>query len=259
VAAGNDRTAHLTWQAGTEPDLDHYSVYAARQSFEKPDQCRLVASPTTPEFIDWGLASGETYHYAVTAVDRRGNESALSGRVDAPVPARPYPPQQIELSFDQATVSGTVERLQAPGTHAKQYVMVPEKAAEAEVAAVGASWEVNIEHAGKHYFWLRYLPKGKASDRDAAVRQDITVLLDGTKITTLARGMTDLSTPDSNIRPEFWTWARPIDFDLIGVELPAGKHTLTLKELTKAIRYDVLLITDGPAFRPKDGRLRQTF
>jgi len=192
-------------------------------------------------------------------VDRRGNESALSGRVGAPVPARPHPPQQIELSFDQATASGTVERLQAPGTHARQYVMVPEKAAEAEVAAVSASWEVNIEHAGKHYFWLRYLPKGNASDRDAAVRQNITVLLDGTKITTLAGGMTDLSTPDSNIRPEFWTWARPIDFDLIGVELPVGKHTLTLKELTKAIRYDVLLITDEPAFKPKDGRLRQTF
>jgi fibronectin type 3 domain-containing protein len=253
-----DRIVHLRWTAGTEPDLDHYNVYAARQPLAGPDQTCLVASPTTPEFIDWGLQAGTTYHYAVTAVDRHGNESALGTPVSVATAPRPHPAQEITLHFDQAKTSGTLEARQATGTLAATYVILPEKATAEEAAAASVSWEVTLDQPGTFYLWLRYLPKGAPSTRSAAVGQAVKALLDGREIAVLAAGSTDLSTPDGNVRPEFWTWARPIDTDLIGVELPAGRHTLTLKDFTKGVRYDALLLTDEPAFQPKNGRLRQT-
>jgi len=135
--------------------------------------------------------------------------------------------------------------------------MMPAKATADEVAGAKATWNLNLKHAGRYYLWLRYLPKGSASARKAAVKQNVTVWLDGKHVTTVGGGLTDLSVAESNVRPEFWTWARPVGTDLIGVKLPAGRHTLTLGNLTKAIRYDVLFLTDEPSFVPADGRLRQ--
>ena len=83
------------------------------------------------------------------------------------------------------------------------------------------------------------------------------VQLDGKHLTTLAPGQTDLSVPDGAVRPELWTWSRPGETELAGVELPAGQHSLTAGNLTRAIRYDVIFITDEPSFLPSDGRLRQ--
>jgi len=54
-----------------------------------------------------------------------------------------------------------------------------------------------------------------------------------------------------------WTWAWPGAADLAAVELPAGRHTLTLSNLAPNVRYDALIITDEPAWQPPDGRLRQ--
>ena len=76
-------------------------------------------------------------------------------------------------------------------------------------------------------------------------------------------GSTDLHVPDSLIEkehplaPRLWTWAWPGTHNLEGVDLAAGNHTLTLENLSVEIRYDVLVITDEPSFRPGDGRLRQ--
>jgi hypothetical protein len=163
----------------------------------------------------------------------------------------------MELRFDQADLRGAFQRGTAAGTHAKEYVILPEKTAPADVAAAKASWEIAIAQGGRHYFWLRYLPSGEASSRGAAVTQEIRALLDGKRIAVLGGGETDLSLPENAIRPQFWTWARPVTWDLNAVELPAGKHTLSLENLTPGVRYDVLFITDEPSFLPKDGRLRQ--
>jgi len=257
VANVQDRNVRLTWQPGPEPDFWHYNVYGAREPMARPQQKHLLASPTYAEFIDWGLRAGTTYHYAVTAVDRRGNESPLGAVVKAATPARPYPPQELGLRFDQAKLDEDFTRATAPGTRGKEYVMVPEETAPKETASATASWEMELKHRGKYYFWLRYLPKGTASSRGAAVKQSVRVLLDGKQVATVGGGLTDLSVPDSVVRPEFWTWARPVAVDLIAVELPAGRHTLALQNLTRAIRYDMLFITDEPSFVPKDGRLRQ--
>ncbi|MFO8080745.1 MAG: hypothetical protein R6V07_10590, partial [Armatimonadota bacterium] len=54
-----------------------------------------------------------------------------------------------------------------------------------------------------------------------------------------------------------WTWAWPGNEDLTRVTLPAGTHTLRLEDLAPEVRYDALVITSEPTWRPEDGRLRQ--
>ena len=251
------RAVRLKWRAGAEPDFWHYNVYAGRIPITRPDQGLLLASPTYCEFVDWGLRPGTAYYYAVTAVDRRGNESPLGSIVKAAIAPRPYPAQEFELCFDRARLKGKFKRAKAKGTRGKEYVIIPERTRAKDVKAASASWPIRIKHAGKYYFWLRFLPKSAASVRSAAVRQSVEALIGGKRVTSLAHGLTDLSVPESGIRPELWTWARPVRTDLEGVKLQPGAHTLTLKNLTKAIRYDTLFITDEPSFTPKDGRLKQ--
>ena len=188
-------------------------------------------------------------------MDRSGNESRLGTLVQAATPPRPYPPQQFELRFDRAKLQGHFSRAKAQGTRGKEYIIIPGKTAPKPAAEV--AWPIDLKHGGTYYFWLRYLPKG-AVGRSAAVKQEIKVCLDGKPVTSVGGGLTCLSIPkDDDVRPWFWTWARPVTADLNGVKLPAGRHTLTLQNLNRAIRYDVLFITDEPSFLPKDGRLRQ--
>lgn len=257
IAQVRDRAVQFTWQPSSEPDFWHYNVYAAPEPIAEPRQGGLLASPTYPELIDWGLRAGVTYHYTVTAVDRRGNESGAATGVRAAIPPRTHQPQQFELAFARAELKGKTVCAEAPGTRAEHYVMIPEKVEGQEASAAQATWNIDIKRTGKYYFWLRYLPKGGASSRGAAVRQAVEVHLDGKHIATLAGGLTDLSVHDSGVRPELWTWARPAGVDLSTAKISSGSHTLTVRNLTKAIRYDVLLITDEPSFQPPDGRLRQ--
>jgi len=258
-----DRQLHLTWRTNREPDLSHYNVYSSRSSFDTPSQERLIASPTRCELIDWGLRAGTTYHYAVTAVDRCGNESALDDIVNATTQPRPYPPQAFELRFDKASLAGRFELSEGKGTRAEKYAIIsapPAPSGEtASTPAHTASWQLDIKHAGRYHFWLRYLPRGAgAGDYTPTMRQTIRALLDGKRLATIAGGLTDLSVADSNIRPEFWTWSRLIVAGrLTAIDLPAGRRTLTLQNLCRSIRYDVLVITDEPSFQPADGRLHQ--
>ncbi len=256
-AAAEERGVRLQWQPAGEADLSHYNVYAAREDQVSARQECLVGSPSVPEFIDWGLRAGATYRYAITAVDRRGNESPLSAVVDARVAALAQPAQQVELRFDQGVAEGKLLRGTAPGTHAKEYVLFPGTATPAEAEAARVTWSIEVANAGRHYLWLRYLPRGQAATRGAAVVQNLGVLLDGRPIATVGGGETDLSVEEPAVRPEFWTWARPVAADLVGVDLPAGKHTLTLTRLTPEVRYDALVVTGEPSFLPPDGRLRQ--
>ena len=260
VTSIEGRTATLAWDACPAPDLWHYNVYGSKEPITTPTQESLLASPTMCEFIDWGLRAGTVYHYAVTAVDRRGNESGISRRVLATIPPRPLEARQIELRFDQAWTEGPFAKGKAPGTHAGEYVALPKGTDADIVKASSVSWELDVPEAGEQarwYLWLRYLPVGSGSSRSAAVEHNIQVLLDGKPLAHVGGGLTDLSVPESGIRPEFWTWALPIRTDLQAVSIAPGKHVLRLEKLTKAIRYDVLLLTDEPSYQPPDGRLRQ--
>ena len=250
------RVNRLVWEPSEAAGLAYYHVYAARESFDTPDQRLRIGSPTEPELIDWGLQAGAEYHYAVTAVDRQGNESALSPVVGVGTPPRYAPPAVIELHFAEAELEGPFERSTGAGTRGEAYLVAE------ETEGNRVSWEIDVPRAGKYYFWLRYLHRGSGG-RGGEVRQHVRAALNGRGVATLGGGSTDLHVPDRLIAPEsrlaerLWTWAWPGVADLEAVELPDGRHTLTLSNLTPNIRYDALILTDEPAWQPPDGRLRQ--
>ncbi|MBI3131345.1 MAG: fibronectin type III domain-containing protein [Acidobacteria bacterium] len=74
-ADGSIPPAQLVWEASPDPDLKSYEVY--RASGKGP--LLKVASTPTPGWTDTGLEVGQSYRYAITAVDQRGNESEHSG------------------------------------------------------------------------------------------------------------------------------------------------------------------------------------
>ena len=249
------RVNRLTWRHTNEPGLSHYHVYASREPIAELSQELRIGSPTEAVFIDWGLRADTRYHYAVTAVNRRGDESPIALAEASTLPAETSP-VEIELAFGEAELTGAFERSSAGGTRAADYV-VPE-----EPDTNSAAWTIEVPEDDAYYFWLRYLLRGTGA-RGPSVDHRVEVLLNGQPLTTLGDGRTDLNIPDELIAadhplaPQVWTWAWPGRANLEGIRLPAGRHTLTLRNLDGSIRYDVLLITNEPSFVPEDGRLRQ--
>lgn len=250
------RVNHLQWAPSQDPAFSHYNMHASRSGpLEEVSQETLIGSTTDPEFIDWGLRADTEYHYAVTVVNRSREESAPA-RAQARIPEREQPEVRLELAFAQAKWTGPYEDGQAGGLRAEAYA-VPGKPAENRL-----EWEVEIPQEDEYFLWLRHLQRGTGA-RGGNVNQNVEVLLNGERIARLGGGWTDLTAPDDLIEEgnplaeHLWTWAWPGEGNLEGVRLPAGKHTLTLRNLAEEVRYDVLLLTNEPSFLPGDGRLRQ--
>ena len=76
------KSIELTWDRNVEADLAGYRVYRAVDggAFEKVADVSQV-----PAWSDHGVESGKKYHYAVSAIDREGNESARSSPITATV------------------------------------------------------------------------------------------------------------------------------------------------------------------------------
>ncbi len=68
----------ITWVASTASDLRHYNIYfSAAKRPEIGAKCLLVSPPrTATEYLDWSAPLDVDAHYAITAVDRQGNESS---------------------------------------------------------------------------------------------------------------------------------------------------------------------------------------
>jgi hypothetical protein len=84
-------TASVSWPAVSVADLHHYAVYRATEGVPPTDAAHLVATTTGTDYND---SPGYFARYAVTAVDRHGNQSA--GTVFTPLnttdaPGRPAP------------------------------------------------------------------------------------------------------------------------------------------------------------------------
>jgi len=257
VADVAGRVVHLVWAHEPDGHFSHYNVYSSRQPIATPEQQHLIASPTDRDLVDWGLRAGVEYHYAVTAVNRRGHESAPA-RTKAATPPAATPLFEAELAFDRGSRKGPFREGSADGLHAQAF-LVPLQPAENEV-----SWRVSVPQEMTAYLWLRYLPGlAKRKSRRVAVYQKVRVALDGKPLTELNLP-TALNIPDryltkagNPLAPHFWTWGAPVGHQLEGVAMPAGEHTLTLSRLAAEVRYDVLFVTNEPSFVPQDGRLRQ--
>jgi hypothetical protein len=72
-----DREVTIRWIANGEPDLDGYYIWRSRDP--KVDFVRIATvSARSTQHVDIDVQNGRTYYYAVSAFDRRGNESDLS-------------------------------------------------------------------------------------------------------------------------------------------------------------------------------------
>ncbi len=90
--SGADGRAFLFWNGNPEADLQGYNLYRSRCP-AGPYRNRVNASPLeVPEYLDVWADSDVTYTYAVTAVDRSGNESSLSRKVSVAVGGGDNPP-----------------------------------------------------------------------------------------------------------------------------------------------------------------------
>ncbi len=75
----------LSWQPVAEADLAGYAIY--RREGEAAWQRISPAAPLVPPaFHDTQVVPGHTYHYAVSAIDQGGHESARSAETEETVP-----------------------------------------------------------------------------------------------------------------------------------------------------------------------------
>jgi fibronectin type 3 domain-containing protein len=82
-AATAPNSIELSWEGNTEPDLAGYRVY--RSTGAGP--LGKIGDPVlVPSYSDRDVEHGKTYRYAVSAIDKSGNESAPSGPVEATLP-----------------------------------------------------------------------------------------------------------------------------------------------------------------------------
>jgi chitodextrinase len=92
----------LSWSASTDvgsAGMSGYRVYRGNT---------LIASPTTTSYVDQGLSGSTSYTYYVSAVDKAGNESAVSA--PAPTTTLQVPdttPPSVPTNLKGTAVSGT--------------------------------------------------------------------------------------------------------------------------------------------------------
>jgi hypothetical protein len=73
----------LLWQRNTEDDFAGYNVFRATGSGEFQ---KIAGSIDAPAYSDREIEAGMTYRYAVSALDRTGNESARTAPVEVVAP-----------------------------------------------------------------------------------------------------------------------------------------------------------------------------
>ncbi|WP_157968604.1 PA14 domain-containing protein [Streptomyces geranii] len=98
VVAG-DGKATVGWARNAEADLAGYRVYRSTSTPVKIDTAHRVSGSallTGASFDSTGLRNGTKYWFAVTAVDRAGNQSRASADVSA-LPADKTPPRAPDL------------------------------------------------------------------------------------------------------------------------------------------------------------------
>lgn len=87
LAPATPHSVTLTWNAPNPPkkvSLVGYNIY--RWTTKDSTRLRIATQIPGPPFEDHQVASGETYFYAVTAVDQTGRESKLSENIQARIP-----------------------------------------------------------------------------------------------------------------------------------------------------------------------------
>ncbi len=74
---------NLRWNANSEADLDHYSVYRSVRPIGPYSKIGIVPAGSAPAYFDSGLPAGTAFYYVVTAVDASINQSHRSNEASA--------------------------------------------------------------------------------------------------------------------------------------------------------------------------------
>jgi len=208
------------WQPAGEPDVRHYNVYCSTSADFEPSQERLVGSPSDPHLVDWGLKPGTAYHYRITAVDRRGNESDPSPAISTTTqPLEPRIFVELEQPWnwqisDRATLPFT-----SPGP-------------------------------GEFVIW------GKLKSLDGQTGASVEVQLDGKRLATRALYLNYICVGHGGPVLDTWLWdcirpARSAPADPMAFAASAGDHTLTLKRSGKAtVEFERFVITNDLGWEP---------
>ncbi len=96
-------TATISWDKNPEPDIKGYKVYIGTSS-RNYDSSVWIDSPDQTSYVFENLAEGNTYYFAVTAVDLADQESELSDEVSKAVPISNHAPT---AAFSADKSSGT--------------------------------------------------------------------------------------------------------------------------------------------------------
>jgi len=82
-ALAGPSAVQLSWERNQETDLAAYRIYRASPAgaFTK-----IAESSTAANYRDAAIANGQTYRYAIAALDRKGNESPKSAPVEILIP-----------------------------------------------------------------------------------------------------------------------------------------------------------------------------
>ncbi|MCL5746575.1 MAG: hypothetical protein M1541_22035, partial [Acidobacteria bacterium] len=78
TAVPSTSSIELLWDRNTEPDLAGYRIYR--------DSKRIGETGETPSYGDHDIQSGKQYRYAVSAVDKAGNESEPCAPIEITAP-----------------------------------------------------------------------------------------------------------------------------------------------------------------------------
>ncbi|MDA3849979.1 MAG: glycoside hydrolase family 9 protein, partial [Spirochaetaceae bacterium] len=96
----------LDWADNGESDLAGYRVYSSTTSGFTPSSSNLAASTTSSSAVVSSLSSGTSYYFAVSAIDRSGNESdviLISGTTAEPDLIAPAVPEDLAALAVSAT------------------------------------------------------------------------------------------------------------------------------------------------------------
>jgi len=86
---GESPKVRVRWDANTESDLDHYSIYRHSTLQLTPDSSYFIAQTTNNIYTDTDVEVGTKYYYRITAVDKGLLASnAVNAKYDLPL-ARP--------------------------------------------------------------------------------------------------------------------------------------------------------------------------
>ena len=156
TASGSVGTASLSWTAATDNiAVTGYDVHRATTSGFTPSAANKIATVTTTNHFDQGIAAG-TYYYRVITRDGGGNSSPASAQASAVVTADTTPPSvSISTPGAGSQLSGLVQ-VMASAADSGGVVGVQLRidgqplGAEDTVAPFGTTWDTRISANGSH-------------------------------------------------------------------------------------------------------------